>query len=424
MLTRDFCLLAAGQALSWLGNGFQTVALGVAVVLQGGGPGELGVVMATSVVSMLLLTLFGGVWGDRLQPRRVMVVSDLVRFVAVLGIAAMFASRHHSVPLLCALVAVTSGAGAFFRPAMTALKPLLVPAEQLQSANATLSLLLTTCTVLGPALGGLVVAAYGAPTGFVVNAFTFLASAVLVRLVRATAERMPAGRMLTEMGEGWAEIRRHDWLLWGVLAATVYHVANGVVLVLVQVVAVRQLGGASALGLVAAAEGLGGVVGAAVAMRARPRRPLRAGWLALLLMPVWVTTYVWPGVLPAVALGAVLGYAGLSFFSVAWETAIQDHVPHRLLARVASWDTLTSFVGMPLGNALAGPLSAAAGNGPVLAGCAVVLLGSSAAPLLARGSRDLTRPQPPAATTLDTTTGDGATAHDATLDEPRATEPA
>jgi hypothetical protein len=53
----DFRLLAAGQALSWLGNGFQTVALAVAVVLTGGGPGDLGLVMACSVLAMLAGTL-------------------------------------------------------------------------------------------------------------------------------------------------------------------------------------------------------------------------------------------------------------------------------------------------------------------------------------------------------------------------------
>ena len=80
------------------------------------------------------------------------------------------------------------------------------------------------------------------------------------------------------------------------------------------------------------------MIGAAIAMRFKPVRILRAGWLTLLLMPLWVLAYVWPGVLAAVAVGAVIGYAGLSFFAVAWETAIQDQVPHRVLARVASWD--------------------------------------------------------------------------------------
>ena len=74
-------------------------------------------------------------------------------------------------------------------------------------------------------------------------------------------------------------------------------------------------------------------------------------------MPIWVLSYVWPGTLTGVLLGACIGYSGLMFFSVCWDTAIQNHVPHELLARVSSWDMLTSFVGMPLGQALAGFLT-------------------------------------------------------------------
>jgi MFS family permease len=312
-----------------------------------------------------------------------MVLSDLTRFAAVSGMAVMFGTGQRSIVLLCALAAVTAGAGAFFMPAMTALKPMIVTAERRQSANATLSLLQTSCSVIGPAAGGLVVAAFGATTGFAVNAVSFLASVATVVFIRARVERRPHVGMLHELHEGWGEVRSRDWLLSGVLAATVYHIANGVVLVLMQVVAIRQLGGASAAGVIAAAEGLGGVVGAAIALRFRPARLLRAGWLTLLLMPLWVLVYVWPAVLSAVVVGAVIGYAGLSFFGVAWETAIQDHVPHRVLARVTSWDVLTSFLGMPLGNALAGPLAHAFGTDPVFA--------AGAAPLFVAGSRQLTR---------------------------------
>jgi MFS family permease len=391
-VVRDFRLLATGQALSWLGNGFQTVALAVAVVLHGGGPSELGLVLASSIVARLLGSLFGGVWADRVQPQQLMIGSDLVRFATVGAMAVMFGTNRYSLPLLCVLAALTSLAGSFFQPAMTALKPLVVPLATRQSANASLSMLQTMCSVIGPAAGGLLVAGFGAAAGFAVNAASFLASVATVSLIKVRVERVRGGGVFHEMGQGWAEIRRRDWLLSGVLAATAYHVANGVVLVLAQVVAVERLGGASSVGFIAAAEGVGGFLGAAVALRMKPRRMLLAGWMALPLMTLWVLAYVVPGTLAAVLTGAVVGYAGLIFFDVCWETAIQDHVPHHVLARVASWDTLTSFIGMPLGNALAGPLAHWFGIDPVLIGCALVLLLSSLAPLFVAGTRSLVRP--------------------------------
>src|SRR5687767_11155613 len=126
----DFRLLATGQALSWMGNGFQTIALAVAVVMTGGGPGDLGTVMACSILAMLACSLFGGVWADRLQPQRVMILSDAVRFVAVSGMAVMFGTGNRSLPLLCALAAVSAGAGSFFVPAMTSLKTMVTTVER------------------------------------------------------------------------------------------------------------------------------------------------------------------------------------------------------------------------------------------------------------------------------------------------------
>ncbi|MBM2615177.1 MFS transporter [Actinoplanes sp. LDG1-06] len=394
MRISDFRLLAAGQTLSWVGNGFQTVALAVAVVLAGGGAGDLGLVMASSIVARLACTLFGGVWADRLQPQRVMVGSDLVRLLTAVAMAAMFAGDGYHLWLLCALAAISTGAASFFDPAFGALRPLLVPVEKRQSANATLSMLQTGSQVAGPALGGVTVAAFGASAGFTVNALSFLASMVAALLLRVRAERGPRASMIGELAEGWREISKRDWLLGGLFGATVYHIANGVILVLVQVVAIERLGGPSAAGFIAAAEGLGGVLGAAVALRFKPRRLLRAGWLTLLLMPLWALAYVWPAELIAVIAGAIIGYAGLIYFDVAWETAIQDHVPQRMLGRVSSWDYLTSFLAMPVGNVLAGPLADAYGTNKVLTVCAAVLFLSAAVQLLIPGARRLTRVQP------------------------------
>jgi MFS family permease len=384
----DFRLLAFGQGLSWLGDAFQPIALAVAIIGVGGSVGELGTVMTVGVIGRLVCTLLGGVWADRLPPQRIMILADLVRAAAVSGIAVMFSTGHRSLPLLCVLVAVVAGAGAFFYPAMSSLKPIVVSPQGRQSANATLTLLQTSSTVVGPATAGLVVAFAGAPMGFAINAATFLISAVSVSLIRVHAPRARRQGLLTEMRQGWIEIRGRDWLLSGVASAGVYHVANGVVLVLVQVVAIRELGGATSVGFISAAGGAGGVLGAVIALRLRPHRLLLAGFATLGLMPVWVISYVWPGMLTGVLVGAFVGFAGLTFFSICWDTALQDAIPHHVLARVSSWDILTSFVGMPVGNALAGPLSSTFGIGPVLVVCAAVMLLAGVAPLAIRSTRE------------------------------------
>ncbi len=387
--TRDFQLLLGGQTLSWVGDAFQPIALSFAIISAGGTATDLGLVLASGVVARLACTLVGGVWADRLRPQTVMVTADLVRAAAALALAAVEVTGHRPLGMLCALVAVFGGAGAFFYPAMSSLKPVLVPPELRQSANAALSTAQTGAMTIGPALAGVVVAVMGAPFGFAVNAASFVVSAVTVALVRERTGRPARSGFVAELRGGWSAVRSHDWLLWGIVAAAVYHVANGVVLVTVNVLALTQLGGPSALGVISAAEGLGGVVGSLLALRVRPRRPLVAGFLALGLMPVWVMAYVWPGTLTGVLVGAVVGFSGLMFFGVCWETAIQNHVPHALLARVSSWDVLTSFVGMPLGQAVAGLLTDRFGTSRVLTGAALVILVAGVAPLAVRGTRRL-----------------------------------
>jgi predicted MFS family arabinose efflux permease len=173
------------------------------------------------------------------------------------------------------------------------------------------------------------------------------------------------------------------------VSAGVFHVAFGAVAVLANVVAIQQLGGAAAAGLVASATGAGGAVGAVVAMRTRPRRPLATGVAALAGMPVYVLVFAGPAPLAVVMAVGAAAFAGLMFYSVCWDTALQDHVPHESLGRVSSWDILTSFVGILLGNALAGPLADAFGTSRVLVVAAAVTGVAALAPLALSGVRRL-----------------------------------
>ena len=389
---RDVRLLLAGQGLSWVGDAFNPIALSVAVVLGGGGAGELGVVLASAVVARLLCTLVGGVWADRVTPHRIMVGADLTRAGSVAAMAVAFALGDPPVAVLAGLAAVTAGAGAFFHPAFVSLRPLIVPAAALQTANGAISFLQSSAQVGGPVLAGLVVARFGPVAGFTVNALTFAWSAVCVARLRARADHVAERTgMLTEIREGLAEIRSRDWLWSSLLAAAMFHVASGVFIVLVEVTAVRDLGGAHALGLVTAALGAGGLVGGLVAMRLQPRRMLLWAFAALGLFPLFPLAFAWPGGLVAIMALALVGQAGLLYFDVGWQTAVQQGVPHDRLARVVSWDVLISFVALPLGNVIAGPLSASVETPDLMVGIAVWMLVAGCWPLLVRSVRDFTR---------------------------------
>ncbi len=394
-LGRDFHLLATGQTLSWLGSSFQPIALTVAIIGSHRSISTLGGLMAVLVTSQMLWTLVGGVVADRFEARRVMIVADLVRAAAVGGLAVAFATGHASTWLLAVLMVAMGTGTAFFGPAMRAIKQIIVLPDQRKTANSMLSGLSTGSKIIGgPALAGLIVGIAGAPTGFAVNAVSFLASAAAVSLLTVRAEQSSSNGFRADLLGGLRTVRGQDWLVWGVSSAAVVHLAIGVLTVLVDVVAFRHLGGAHALAIILAAQGAGGLLGSTVAAKLRPGRPLVVGYVALLALPLWVSSYVWSPHLAVVAALAVVGFLGMVFFGIQWETALQDHVPQDRMARVASWDILTSFIGMPVGNALAGPLADALGMNTVLLGAAVVLAIAGVFPLLAPGTRRLSTAPP------------------------------
>lgn len=386
---RDFRWLGIGQGLSWLGDAFQPVALAAGVLLHGGSATDLGIILALSMATRVVCMPVAGVWADRLMPQRIMVLADLVRLAAALGIALLFASDAWAVAPLAILTMVSSAAGAFFMPAFIALKPNLVPVSDRQSANAMLTMLSTGAMIIGSASGGALVAFVGSATGFVVNAASFAISAVCVTRVRVRAVRQQRTGFVAELRGGLAAITSRPWLRAGIGSATAYHLGNGILLVLIPSIAIHRLGGPTALGLVEAATGVGGLIGGVLAMRVRIAHPLRLAWPMLALLPLGLFSYVWPQQLLVVLVCTVAGYLALMFLDVLWETAIQQQVPAEQLARVGSWDALLSWVVLPVGSALAGPLAGAFGTDRVFATACGFMLIAALLPLLSRSTRSL-----------------------------------
>jgi len=122
----DFRWLFTGQAVSAIGDQLFPVAVAVLVLQGGGGAGDLGLVLAARFGALVLFALLGGVWADRLPRVRVLVSADVLRLLAVLGLALAAASAP-PVPVLAALTFLVGAGEAFFRPAYGALLPTVRP---------------------------------------------------------------------------------------------------------------------------------------------------------------------------------------------------------------------------------------------------------------------------------------------------------
>lgn len=364
---REFRLFLSGQAVSVLGDRMVAVALAFAVLEVGGSTSDVGLVLAAAALPLAVSVLVGGVVADRASRRAVMVIADVVRVGSQGTMAALLVSGIAEVWMLALLAAVTGAATGFFSPASTGLLPEVVPAEQLQAANALRWSAVSAGEIVGPLAAGLLVAAAGAGWAIAADAATFAVSAICLVLL-AVRDRGDAqtSSFAEDLREGWVAFRSRRWVLTVVANFAVGNVCWGAWSALGPVVADRDLGGAAAWGTVLTAMGVGVLIGALLATRANPRRPLVFVVLAdgLFVLPLAFLAAAPP--LPLLAFGALLSGAGMALGMSVWESTLQRHIPRETLSRVSSYDWFGSFVFSPLGLAIWGPVAAAIGIGPSL----------------------------------------------------------
>ncbi len=373
---RDFRLLWVGQAVSSVGDQIFPVAVTILVLNSGGGITDLGLVLAARWLGLVLFALVGGVYADRLPRTLVMRAADAFRMVVLFTLAALPSAP--SVLVLAFLVFLVGGGEAFFRPAETALLPSILPPERLAPANALISVSYRTAAVIGPGIGALVVKLSGGPrAAFFIEGCTFGLSLLTLTLLREPARELtpPADRlgMLAEIRQGVHEVRQRTWIAAILLlTAVVMMLEVAPETVLLPIVGRQRFSTDTVFATSLAMVSAGGVLGALIAIKWRPRRPGLVGLLGFLpfaALPLVLIygTHAW-------MFYAVYFVAGLTFepFLVYWQTALQRDIPTKMLARVSSLDWVTSLSLLPLGMALTGPAVAAFGATTVLWVAAVI----------------------------------------------------
>jgi MFS family permease len=426
---RDFRYLWLAQSASVIGDCIVIVALALFVIELTGSATDLGFVLAAASLPLVAFLLIGGVWADRLPRHRVMVVTDLVRFALHALLATLIFTDTVAIWQLILIEALFGSAEAFFRPAANGLLPQTVPEQEIQQANGLSTLSNNIGEFAGPALATALVLGLGAGWAFALDAATFLISAALLSRVRprrreATARQIasapapatpapapatPAPATATaaataasgsgepvgvwsEIRDGYREVRSRSWV-WATLAAFCAALFTGLApwFVLGPVVAREQYGEIGVYGLVSAVLGIGTILGSLLGIGWRPRFPMRAAMLAILLWPVVAVLYAAGVTLYVVTPAMLLGGAGIALFDVWWMTALAERIPPDKLSRVSSYDWMVSLALLPLGYVLAGPLAGALGAVEVLLGGSVLAAIALALGLLPRQTRMLKR---------------------------------
>ena len=201
-----------------LGDRMAIVALAFAVLEIGGSASDVGLVLSAGAFPLVATVLAGGVVADRASRRTVMVTADLVRVASQGAMAALLIAGVAEVWMLALVAGVTGAATGFFSPASTGLLPEVVLVEQLQPANGLRASAVSTGEILGPTLGGVLVAAAGAGWAIAIDALTFALSAACLAMLRVPT-RLPAQRssFAADLREGWVAFRSRRWV-WSFVA--------------------------------------------------------------------------------------------------------------------------------------------------------------------------------------------------------------
>ena len=374
---RNFALLWLGQSVSLTGDGIFSVALAIVALDVDRSPAGLSYVLAARLIPTVVFLLLGGAVADRVSRRLIMLASDLARGLVVGVVTVLLALGRLTIAELVVMSLLFGVADAAFSPASTAIVPEIVPEGLLVNANALRSTSQTVAmSLLGPALGGVVVGVIGSAWAFGLDALTFVISAGFLLAMRpGPGGPRSSASAFAHVREGMAFAARNRWFWVTLIAAALANFAafSPLALLIPLLVRVTLHGSASALGLVFAAGGLGGVVGSMLLARlGSPRRQVAAMCLAWGLSGLAIAGIAGAAnpVMAGVFEFAVIGL--LVYGNTLWYPLLQRLVPPGLLGQVSSIDAMVSLALSPLGLLAAGVVSAAIGVRATLFAGAVI----------------------------------------------------
>lgn len=377
---RDFALLWTGFSVSLLGDGIYYVALPVQVYALSNVTTALSLVGVAWTLPLVLFLLFGGLISDRFDRRRVLIAADLIRVAAIGAIGVLSVAGVLELWHMIILVAFYGIGNALFNPAFGAIVPDIVPKEQLTEANALHQFVKPfMLRLIGPGLGGLIVAFMGAGGAFLINAATFGVSACALALMTPTT-RVASGDITVasvraDLAVGFSYVRSQTWL-WGTLLAAACALLTffGPFQVLVPFVIKNNLGGGPEdIGLVYAFAGAGGILGAVViGQRGLPRKHVLFMYVAWSVSALAIAGFGLATSLWHMWLAAFVMAASNTAAMVVWGTLLHRLVPPDLRGRAHSFDWLVAVALVPVSFALTGPIANAVGERATLIGAGIL----------------------------------------------------
>ncbi|MGI8695834.1 MAG: MFS transporter, partial [Mycobacteriales bacterium] len=387
-LPRDFWLYFTGQAASTLGSSFTQFALPLLIFALTGSAANLGAAMATSFAPYLLFGLVIGAVSDRLDRKRMMIGTDLVRAALIALIPALSVAGVLHVGWIYAVAFLQSTARIFFDAGEFAAIPSLVAKDRLVTANGRIQASFSAAGIVGPVLAGVLVSVAPIADVLLVDAATFALSAGSLALIRRSFNEVPAaqhpgagqrGRALlralrAEIGEGLRYVWGHPVLRTISIMMAIVNLFSSTAFAQLVFYAKRHLAASNGeLGYLYAAGGVGVVL---ISLLAGPlRRRFRFSTVALTALVLDGLAVIGMGLTStyaiAIVLWAINNGVGV-LFNINTQSLRQEIVPNRLLGRVMSLAGVLAWSAIPVGSLIGGFAVARYGVGAVFVVIGVV----------------------------------------------------
>jgi MFS family permease len=378
--------LFIARFISNFGNGMGPIALAFGILaLPNGSANMLGFVLGTTTVVFLLMAPFGGVIADKYGRARMVGLTDMAAG-AVLFIQVFYFAKG-DVPL--AILLITNGffglMWGIFWPAFSGLMPAVLPEEGLQKGNALNAFMTNAGVISGAAVAGILIDIFGVAFTLAIDAASFFISGLMIFTFRHLTPRAQKteNTMLDDLIHGWKIFLSFRWIviIVGAFSFIVmcWAAAENV---LGPLIALEHFNGAKSWSFVVSAESAGLIVGSLIAIKVKPKYPMRF----LMISSFTITFYIWslakPQSLLMIAFGAFLFGITLDLWGTLWSTALQRKVPRDSLSRVSAFDAMGSMMFRPVGLAIAAPLSTLVGIENFLQILAAITVVAIVVPLL------------------------------------------
>jgi len=353
--------LFLARFISNYGNGMGPIALAFGILgLPNGSANLLGLTLGITTVLFLIMAPFGGVIADKYGRARMVGLTDMAGGLILFVQVAYFTTGNVPIAVLLIVNGCFGILWGIFWPAFSGVIPAVLPEAGLQKGNALNSLVTNSGMILGAASAGFLIDAFGVSVTLGIDAASFFISGILVFTFRHLTPRAQhtENTMIDDLRHGWQVFLSFRWIVI-IVAAFSFIVMCWAAAenVLGPLIALEHFDGAKSWSYVITAESIGLVVGSLIAIKVKPKYPMRFLMLSSFPITFYIAALAKPQSLAVIAVGAFLFGITLDLWGTLWSTALQRKVPRDSLSRVSAFDAMGSLMFRPIGLAIAAPLS-------------------------------------------------------------------